>query len=50
MKKYDIYQLENDFDYNTDNQERNTHINNLRNMSTREEQEEYMILFNIESK
>lgn len=49
-KPYDIYQLENDFDYNCDNQQRNTHINNLRYMKNIFEQQEYMIENNIQPK
>ena len=45
MKKLDIYQLENDFNYNCDHQERIQHINKLNLLKTREEQELYIELF-----
>ena len=40
-----IYELENDLLYHCDDQERHFHINRLKAMKTREEQEEYIELF-----
>ena len=45
--KLDIYQLESNYDYNCDEYQRKRHITTLQFMKNREDQEEYMQLFDI---